>query len=239
MTTHRTTSTRPTARRAAGALALAAALVLAGCGDDVEAGGPAPVASSAPSASAGSSASASAADVAFLTGMIPHHRQATEMAQLVDGRSEDPEVTALAQQIEGEQQPEIDEMSALLESYGEPVPEGMPGEGMSMDGMDHEGMDHEGMEHEDMDHEGTDHGGASGMEGMMSPEDMASLEAASGAEFDRMWLTMMVEHHRGAVSMSETALEDAQDPQVRELAQRIITAQEAEISTMEGLLAQG
>ncbi|MEJ5867116.1 DUF305 domain-containing protein [Pseudokineococcus sp. 5B2Z-1] len=228
-TSTRTTCTRSTARRAAGALALAAGLVLAGCGDDVEAGGPAPVASTAPSASAGSSATASAADVAFLTGMVPHHRQATEMAQLVDGRTENAEVIALAEQIKGEQQPEIDEMSALLQSYGEPVPEAMSGEGMSMDGMDHEGMDHEG----------TDHGGASGMEGMMSPEDMASLEAASGAEFDRMWLSMMVEHHEGAVAMSETALADAQDPQVRELAQRIITAQEAEISTMEGLLAQG
>ncbi|WP_298990023.1 DUF305 domain-containing protein [uncultured Pseudokineococcus sp.] len=223
-TSTRTASTRSTARRAAGALALAAGLVLAGCGSDVEEGAATSMTSPEPSASAGSSATASAADVAFLTGMVPHHRQATEMAQLVDGRTENAEVIALARQIEGEQQPEIDEMSALLQSYGEAVPEGMSGEGMSMEGMDHEGMDH---------------GGMSGMEGMMSPEDMASLEAASGAEFDRMWLTMMVEHHRGAVTMSETALEDAQDPQVRELAQRIITAQQAEISTMEGLLAQG
>lgn len=78
---------------------------------------------------------------------------------------------------------------------------------------------------------GMDHG-----TGMMTTEDMDSLMAAEGTDFDRMWLTMMVDHHEGAVTMAEDVLATTQNPDVTRLAESIIEAQKAEIATMEGLL---
>ncbi|AKT50719.1 DUF305 domain-containing protein [Arsenicicoccus sp. oral taxon 190] len=72
--------------------------------------------------------------------------------------------------------------------------------------------------------------------GMMSDADMAKLETAQGAEFDRMWLSMMVQHHRGAVTMAQQVLTTTNDPQVKQLADAIIKAQNAEIATMQGML---
>lgn len=80
-----------------------------------------------------------------------------------------------------------------------------------------------------------DHSGH--MDGMMTEEDMTALEAASGPEFERMWLEMMVEHHEGAVTMSESVLADGSHPGTRQLAQQIIDAQRAEITRMRGMLA--
>lgn len=71
---------------------------------------------------------------------------------------------------------------------------------------------------------------------MMSDADMNKLETAQRAEFDRMWLTMMVEHHRGAVTMAQQVLTTTKDPEVKQLAEAIIKAQNAEITTMQGLL---
>lgn len=77
--------------------------------------------------------------------------------------------------------------------------------------------------------------GTSGM-GMMSDEEMKELEAATGAKFDRLWVEMMIEHHEGAVSMSETEVSSGQNSEAKTLAQQIITAQNREIATMEELL---
>lgn len=77
------------------------------------------------------------------------------------------------------------------------------------------------------------HGGA---DGMMSADDMASLEKASGAEFDRRWLTMMIEHHQGAIEMAQGVLETSSDPRVKTLANAIIEGQQKEITTMQELL---
>jgi uncharacterized protein (DUF305 family) len=148
------------------------------------------------------------ADVTFAQGMIPHHRQAVEMAQLAAGRAEDPRVLDLASRIEGAQDPEIAEMSGWLEDWDEDV----PAEGG----------------HDDM----------TGMSGMMTAEDMDALEAASGGEFDEMFLTMMIEHHRGAVEMANTELDDGKFADALSLAQKIIDAQEAEISEMEAILGE-
>lgn len=147
------------------------------------------------------------ADVTFAQEMIPHHRQAVEMAQLATDRAQDPRVLDLASRIEGAQDPEITQMSGWLEDWDEDVPEAGGHEGMT------------------------------GMTGMMSAEDMDELEAASGAAFDEMFLTMMIEHHRGAVEMATTELDDGQFPEALELAQTIIDAQNAEITEMEQILA--
>lgn len=204
------------------ALALTSALVLAGCGDDGSMDGMDMGSGSTPGTSSLSSAAPSAApdgehndaDVMFLQMMYPHHAQANEMAGLAEGRTDNQAVLDLATQIEAAQGPEMEQMASLLESFGQPAP--------SADMSAMEGMDH----------------GSGSMTGMMTEQDMAALEAASGREFDQMWLSMMIEHHSGAVQMARTELEGGADPRVQQLATEIIEAQGAEISTMENLINQ-
>lgn len=74
------------------------------------------------------------------------------------------------------------------------------------------------------------------MDGVMSQDQMATLQKASGADFDKMWLQMMIEHHKGAVTMSNTELADGSNAEVKALAQGIITAQQAEITQMQGMV---
>jgi len=87
-----------------------------------------------------------------------------------------------------------------------------------------------------MDHSGMDMGDGSSM-GMLSDKELADLRAASGAAFDRMWLTMMIAHHQGAVSMADQEIAQGSNPDVKALAQSIMTGQTAEIATMKELLA--
>ena len=77
------------------------------------------------------------------------------------------------------------------------------------------------------------------MAGMMSSEQMTSLEALSGTAFDRMWLQMMIDHHTGAIDMSNTELKDGINPDAKSMAQAIIGNQQAEIAQMRGMLDQG
>lgn len=201
-------------RTALPAVALAVGLTVAGCSSDT------PTSSAASSSSSSSAPSAQAgvvfndADVTFLTDMYPHHAQALEMATMVDGRSTNQAVIDLATQIKGAQQPEMDTMTGLLTSFGKPT----PSTDSSMGGMDMSGT--------------------SGMSGMMSSDDMTRLGTLSGAAFDKTWLTMMTEHHSGAVDMANVELSDGSNTDAKTLATAIITAQNAEIATMKGLLAQ-
>ena len=204
-----------------------AAAVLAGCSsNDGEMNMPGMSSSDTPaSSSSENSAEASAefndADVTFVEGMYPHHAQAVEMASLVDGRTENAQVIELAQAIEAAQAPEMEQMNALLTAWGQPAASADMG-GMDMGGMDMGGMDM----------------GSGGMTGMMSQEDMDMLSAANGAEFDSMWLTMMIEHHKGAIEMAQIELADGSNADAKELASTIIDAQQSEIFSMESLLAQ-
>lgn len=149
------------------------------------------------------------ADVTFAQSMIPHHEQAVEMAVLAATRAASDEVKDLASRIEAAQQPEIDTMRSWLEAWGEDLEGGM-----------------EGME------------GMSEMDGMTSEDDMSRLESADGAEFDRMFLEMMKEHHEGAIEMAQTELDEGSYPPALEVAQEIIDAQTAEIEEIDGLLAE-
>lgn len=76
------------------------------------------------------------------------------------------------------------------------------------------------------------------MSGMMSTQDLSTLAQATGANFDKMWFTMMIDHHEGAVEMAEAVKADGSDPDVKALADQIITAQQAEIIEMKNLLGQ-
>lgn len=212
------------------AAALAAVFALAGCGGDHDmstmspaAGAsttaapsaPGSVGSGSPTGSAPASAAAfNDADTAFLTGMIPHHRQAVEMAKLAAAKAADPKVKALAATIEAAQGPEITTMTGLLKAAGKPVPD----EGASMG--DHAGMGHSTGE----------------MTGMASQEEMTKLEGAAGPEFDRMFLTLMTRHHEGAVQMARTQQAQGQHPEVKALATTIAADQTREIAEMTRLL---
>lgn len=158
------------------------------------------------STSPAASAGFNDADVTFVQGMIPHHQQAVEMATLAETRSDSAEVKDLAAKIKGAQDPEIEQMQGYLEDWDQDEGSGMGGDSMDMD------------------------------QGMMSEADMTKLEDASGAEFDQMFLTMMIEHHKGAVEQAETELAAGESAEAKKLAKAIVTAQEAEITTMEGLL---
>lgn len=152
------------------------------------------------------------ADVQFAQNMIPHHSQAIEMADLVIAGGVDPEVKALANRIKGEQGPEIETMRGWLRQWGE-------------------------SEQASGDMPGMDMGGQSGM-GMMSDDDMRKLQVASGAELDRMFLEMMTEHHRGAIEMARTEVEDGRYPPAKDLAEKIGDDQQAEIDEMQALLGR-
>ncbi|WP_425315485.1 DUF305 domain-containing protein [Streptomyces viridochromogenes] len=215
----RVTGARPLARRAAlAATAVTAALVLAACGGD-DRPDTASSADKTPSThkSQSQSQSHNAQDVSFAQGMIPHHQQALEMAELAADRASSAQVKDLAARIEKAQDPEIRTMSGWLKTWGEDVPSAAPG-------MDHSG--HSG---------GSD---ASGMPGMMGEDDMAELSKASGKTFDTLFLTLMVEHHEGAVEMAEGEKAKGEYGPATELADDVITAQTAEIKEMNKLLGK-
>ncbi|MEU0188320.1 DUF305 domain-containing protein [Streptomyces afghaniensis] len=173
-------------------------------------------ASASPSAGdeAGTTAGArNAQDVSFAQGMIPHHRQALEMARLADGRAASGAVKDLAARIEKAQDPEIRTMTGWLKAWGEDVPE-------AGGGMDHSASGH------------------SGMPGMMADEDMARLEKSSGKAFDTQFLTLMVEHHEGAVEMATTEKSKGRYGPAKAMADDIVTAQNAEIREMNRLLGK-
>jgi uncharacterized protein (DUF305 family) len=201
--------------------ALALSLAVSACGGGATPpSAPAPAAPSA-SAPAGVSTENNEADIRFAQMMIPHHRQAVEMAGMAVERAENPDVKALAEQIQGAQDPEIEQMTGFLEAWGAEVP---AEDNTGMGGMDHSGMGSMG----DM----------SG-DGMMTPEQMNELQGASGAAFDRMFLEMMITHHEGAVRDSEREVAEGVNPQAKELAQQIISAQNAEITQMRQMLQAG
>ncbi|MGC5256027.1 DUF305 domain-containing protein [Gordonia sp. DT218] len=180
--------------------------------DDPATSSPAPTSAADSAASGSESVSHNDADIAFNQMMIPHHRQAVAMAELVDERTTTPAVRALADQIENAQQPEIDQMTARLTDWGVPAEPVEPGE-----------------------HGG--HGGHS-MSGMMTDDEMAALTDARGTEFDRLWLDGMIRHHQGAVAMADDELTRGIDGPSRALAQQIKASQQAEIGEMKQLLGQ-
>ncbi|MUL74482.1 DUF305 domain-containing protein [Mycobacterium sp. CBMA226] len=75
------------------------------------------------------------------------------------------------------------------------------------------------------------------MPGLMTPQQMTELTGLSGAAFDKMWLQMMVEHHQGAITMANDELKNGTNADAKAMAQAIVTAQQAEITTMNGMLA--
>jgi len=199
---------------------LAASLALTACGgsSSTAPASPAPPVSSTVSATAPSTALHNDADVAFAQMMIPHHRDAVAMAELAADRAQDPEVKALAEQIQAAQQPEIDQLTGFLSAWAAEV-----SPSNSMQGMGHGSTP------------GTSTG--TGLGGMMAPAQMEQLRDATGAEFDEMFLTMMIEHHRSAVAASQQEIDQGSNPDAKQLAEKIVADQTAEISRMQQMQA--
>jgi uncharacterized protein (DUF305 family) len=202
------------------ALAIAATLTLAGCGSGEPGAATAPESSAgavAPETTQDTAAEPNDADVMFAQMMIPHHRQAVEMSEIMLSKNSiSPEVRDLATQIRDAQAPEIETMTGWLEAWGEPVePEG-------------------GMEGHDM----GNMGGGGEMQGMMTEDELAGLEAAEGDEAARMFLESMTAHHNGAVEMAQEEIENGQYPDAIALAETIMQTQQAEIKSMEALLTE-
>jgi uncharacterized protein (DUF305 family) len=235
---------------AVGAAAFAALVALAACGDS--GGDQAGQETASPSPTTTTSAAAEAhnqADVTFAQHMIPHHQQAVEMSDMILAKQGiDPRVVELANQIKAAQGPEIEQMQGWLQEWGQPTMPGMemPGQS-SMPG--HTGMPGmPGMESPTATPTTTTAAtpsptgmpgmpGMPGMAGMMSPEDMAALQNAQGLEASRLFLTQMIEHHQGAITMAQTEVDSGQNPPAITLARAIIDAQQKEITTMQGILA--
>lgn len=190
-------------------LSVAAVALLAGCsgGNDMTS---MQHGSTTPS-TAGRQAGHNEQDVKFAQDMIAHHQQALDMAAMVPNMSTNPKLIDLGKRVAAAQDPEIKKMTEWLKAWGAPIIS------TSMPGMDH----------------GSGHGS---MPGMMTEEEMTKLNGAKGAEFDRMWVDMMIRHHQGAVEMAKTQQEKGSNPDAKKLAQDIITAQQAEITEMQTLL---
>ena len=145
--------------------------------------------------------------------MIPHHEQAVEMAKLAKQHASTAEVKKLADKIAGAQGPEIDTMKGWLKDWDQSGSDG------SMSGM------------------GDSSGSAAEMQGMMSDAQMSALSSSAGADFDQMFLTMMVAHHTGAIEMAKTEQAKGKNADAKELAKKIEAGQTAELVEMKQLLS--
>jgi uncharacterized protein (DUF305 family) len=169
-------------------IALAAAVLLAAC------------AHSAATQPAASTAAFNDADVAFLQDMIPHHRQAIAMAELVDGRTRRPELVELAAGITASRDAEIRTMQGFLSRWNRPAPAaGAPEQEESQ------------------------------VLGMLGQGQLDWLQTLAGVQFDLGFVTMLRTHHEGAVELAKAELGAGASAAVKALARQMIAAQQAEI----------
>ena len=212
-----------TSRIAAAAVAIAALALAPGCRSTARTQQPAIVQPGAPgetarviSAEQATDLSAvrhTPADVQFMQGMIGHHAQALEMSALVPSRTANEDIRKLAQRIEISQADEIRMMREWLQARGAPLPD----------------------EHAHHAH------GAALMPGMLTPDEMKRLAAATGAQFDELFLAGMIKHHEGALTMVQELFEKpgaGQEPDIFAFASDVDADQRMEIDRMGALLAR-
>jgi uncharacterized protein (DUF305 family) len=160
------------------------------------------------------------ADVRFMTGMIGHHAQALVMAGLASSHGAGPSVAILSARIINAQNDEIAAMQLWLSDRDQPVPEvHISGTTMTVDGPEY----------------------ATHMPGMLTADQLLELDAARGEEFDRLFLTFMIQHHQGAVTMVDELFATdgaALDEAAFKLASDIQADQNTEIARMELMLEE-
>jgi len=158
------------------------------------------------------------ADVHFMSGMIGHHAQAIQMASWAPTHGASPSVRTLCERIINAQRDEIGTMQQWLRDRQQPVPEASPmGMKMVMHGVEHTML----------------------MPGMLSEQQMKELDAARGKDFDKLFLTDMIQHHKGAVQMVKELFDSygaAQDDLVFKFASDVNVDQTTEIARMERML---
>ena len=159
----------------------------------------------------------SQADVQFMQGMIMHHAQAIDMTALIASHTENKDLRLLGARISSSQSDEIRFMQRWLATRGEAISMAMPG----MPDMDANGKP------------------IPLMPGMLTPEQMAALRKAQGPEFDRLFLTGMIQHHEGALTMVKDLFDTAgagQDAEIFNFATDADNTQRAEIKIMQSML---
>jgi uncharacterized protein (DUF305 family) len=168
------------------------------------------------------------ADIAFMRGMIMHHGQAVEMTALMGSRTHNQDLLALGKRISISQTDEMGFMKRWLEDRDIPL-------------SDSPGMDHmagmAGMEH--MDH--MDMSSMPAMPGMLTSQQMDALRKAAGPEFDHLFLTGMIQHHTGALTMVKQLFDTpgaGQDPILFDFTSDVDNTQQAEIDIMRHMLAK-
>ncbi|WP_320784331.1 DUF305 domain-containing protein [Streptomyces sp. CRN 30] len=150
--------------------------------------------------------SPNSADVDYARMMIQHHAQALEMTELVATRAESTPLKRLAERIAASQGPEIEAMRGWLDTYGQQETE-------SGGGHDH-----------------------ATMPGMATDAQLKQLRAAEGEAFDRLFLTLMITHHQGAITMATEVKAQGNNLRVEEMADDVVAQQTSEISRMREML---
>ena len=161
----------------------------------------------------------SAADVEFMTGMVPHHAQAVLIAGWAASHGASPEVRVLCERMVVGQRDEIEYMRNWLRDRGQTVPEA---------NATHHRMKMNGVEHDML------------MPGMLTPAELAQLDKARNAEWDRLFLTFMIRHHEGAIKMVDDLFAShgaMQDDDMYKFASDLAADQTIEIERMHKMLA--
>lgn len=166
------------------------------------------------------------ADTKFMQGMIMHHSQAVEMTALMPSRTHNKDLLAFGKRISISQSDEMKFMKQWLEDRGKPVE--MP-------------MDHSHMDHSQMDHSKMGSMAPMMMPGMLTPEQMKALAKATGPAFDHLFLTGMIQHHGGALTMVQDLFSvpgAGQDAILYDFVTDVDNTQSAEIRIMQGMLSK-
>jgi uncharacterized protein (DUF305 family) len=183
----------------------------------VQPGAPGKPSKTLPPSTKGSVPPLSQADVEFMQGMIMHHAQAVEMTALISSHTDNKDLHSLGARISRSQSDEINFMKRWLAARGQPISMAMPG----MPDMDRSGRP------------------MALMPGMLSPQQMEALRKAKGPEFDRLFLTGMIQHHNGALTMVKDLFDTAgagQDADIFNFANDADNTQRAEIRIMQSML---
>ena len=199
----------------------------------VQPGAPGKPSRALPPSTSGTVPPLSQADVEFMQGMIVHHAQAVEMTALIVSHTENQALRTLGARISRSQLDEIRFMKRWLAARGEATDMARSSGASSSSS----GAAARAMSGTDM--PGMSHGAMHLMPGMLTPEQMEALRKAKGAEFDRLFLTGMIQHHSGALTMVKDLFDSAgagQDAELFSFATDVDAGQRAEIRIMQGML---
>jgi uncharacterized protein (DUF305 family) len=202
----------------------------------VQPGAPGQPTKTLPSSTKGILPPPSPADVAFMQGMIMHHAQAVVMTAWIPSHTENKDLRLLGARISRSQTDEINFMKRWLAARGEPL--SLPMAGMP-DASGQPGMNRSGKSDADGSGHAADSMAMPLMPGMLTPEQMDALNKAKGAEFDRLFLVGMIQHHNGALIMVKDLFDTAgagQDADIFNFATDADNTQRAEIRIMQSML---